>query len=306
MIYTSLNKKKPTFSRNSIAYLNGVSYPANTPRFTDGGLLIERGTTNLLSAADNQSFSSAATVTVVSGNTYTISCKTGTITLSGAAAGTVTNGNPVTITASSTSLVLTPADTVTFSQVENLSYATSWQIGGAARSSESLLNINQAMFPDQNNWKIEFDYNQKNFASDIFFKFDTYSHLWMNVNNFQLIIGHVSSGRGGLTMYPSSGMGFGIKHRFTLIKKGEKTYDVWFDNEKVLSDFEDTDTALTTDRIYFPATSVSVVGQVRVSTGTWTDDKIAADAQLSTLPVESDTTYYMPLTEDLRYLTYLF
>jgi hypothetical protein len=195
-----------TFSRASVAYNNGVSVPANIPRFqtVDGktGILIEEGTTNLLTA--NQSKPSTLTgvtsnrggvPSIISDNNYgtvlhvetpgtqiyeginmactgsnglfysgqakiraplgiVISLKIGGVTLS---EGTITGKGMgdndwidiknVVVTADQSSLafyvrtlnqVATQFD-VTFMQLEQKAYSTSFILGGTSRLAEGLI-----------------------------------------------------------------------------------------------------------------------------------------------------------------------
>lgn len=133
------------FTRNSIAYTSdGEQVAANVVRRERGkfgkAVLIEEGTANLLSSAYSHGFTSAVNVTVVNGGTYTVSMTgSGSIVLSGAGTGTVTATAPITITASGTTLTLTPTGDTGRVQVEAKAYATTWQIGGMARSPEILI-----------------------------------------------------------------------------------------------------------------------------------------------------------------------
>ncbi len=345
----------PTFARASIAYDNdGNQVAANVPRFTDDGLMVEKGITNLYNAIAQKSLNNCTkqdidgiygcagmrlTGTVantsvglyVYTNTYTTTL---TVTMyvrivSGwnAKAYFVLLRERANISARSTSttvgdiqkLRITYAETggggalclyayntdvgacfdILAYQIEENAYGTS--VTPTTRDAESLSLIDQSIFPDQNHWKIEFDYDQAVFSGRNFFQFDVYSHLWLLSNGIQLVLYHPASDRTVKTIYPSFGGISGAKHRIVLIKKSGKIYDMWIDAEKVLSDFADTDVANTTDRLIINSlASAASVSNIRVSTGTWTDDKMIADAQLGRLQVESDTTYYLPLKDDIQ------
>jgi predicted phage tail protein len=345
----------PTFTRASTAYNDdGNQVTANVPRFSDDGLMVEKGITNLYNAIAQKSLNNCTkqdidgiygcagmrltgTVANTSVGLYMYTTAY-TTTLTATVYVRIVGGwndkayfrllrERLNIYAQSTSttvgdiqkLQITYAETggggalclyayntdvgacfdILAYQIEENAHGTS--VTPTTRAAESLSLIDQSIFPDQDHWKIEFDYDQAVFSGGNFFQFDVYSHLWLLGNGIQLVLYHPSSNRTVKSIYPSFGSISGQKHRIVLIKKAAKTYDMWVDAEKVLSDFADTDVANTTDRLIINSlASAASVSNIRVSTGTWTDDKMIADAQLGRLQVESDTTYYLPLTDDIQ------
>lgn len=187
----------PTFARASVAYnpetLANVA--SEVVRYLTGkygqAIFIEEGTTNLLTAADSQSFAVAVSVAVTIGTVYTVSVRgTGTATLSDAGAGAASAGNSVTFTASTATLTLTPTGTVTYCQVEAKTQATSWQIGGTVRNGESLTIPTAGVF-NRSVWTVEGRFKTpKVFPSHIPY----YWYLPIDGSNFYALYGGVSNG----------------------------------------------------------------------------------------------------------------
>lgn len=116
-------------------YLPTTTAAVYGPRYVSGksgqAIFIEESTTNILTAADSQSIATSVTCTTTA-IAHTVSCKTGSITLSGTMTGTVTPGSPVTATATAGTLTLT--GTATNIQVEAKGYKTTWTLGGTTRA----------------------------------------------------------------------------------------------------------------------------------------------------------------------------
>lgn len=265
----------------------------------------------------SETLTTPITLDVTSGSAYTVSCKTGTITLSGAGSGTVTPTSPITFTASTTAITLTPAPTATYNQVELKNYATSWQMGKIARTPQEQLTIPASVL-DYREGTIEFDYMPINqplsdmtaqVKSPKIMQIGNYSSansltVWRlpqsSVDRIALF-GNYSSGwklnTRGYYNFPS----LNNKCRIALRWKTANTFDVLVNGIPIIQN--------TVSTIPFTAMGNIILGDIlasggvnalfsniRVSNIARTDTELAYTGDLS---VDEYTTYFLPLHDNL-------
>ena len=170
-----------SFSRNSVAYLSdGTQVAVNQPRFEQGGILIEEGTTNLIPSALAKNLTSAWTSGTLNG-TYTLSVRggTGQVNISGGYTGSVAVGQTLTFNVSNAAITLTPADgTPQFVQLEQKPYATSF-IDGTRQPENLTLPKDGVLFDDEGTIEIELSANLNSQNTNIFNGHDL---VWFDEN----------------------------------------------------------------------------------------------------------------------------
>lgn len=302
----------PTFTRASTAYKeDGTSVASGVPRIESSGVKIEEGTTNLMTSTNSQSISSAVTVTVISGSTYSVSCKSGTITLSGAGIGTVTSITTKTIIATSTLLVLTPTTTATYIQVELKAYATSFT--PTTRSSETLMIPSSALSVTEGT--IEFDYTPINQPlSDMtaqpkkpkIMQIGNYGEgisLWrypQGLTDKIAILGAYTS-TWNLSAFSNYSFTLNQKVRIALRWKTTNTFDAWIGGVPIIVNAISPVPFTAMGNVVFGDTTGSggvnaLFSNVRVSNKYLSDTEMAYTGNLS---VDYNTTYLLPCKTSL-------
>lgn len=118
------------FSRASSAYLDGVEYGVDAPRYLPGGgVMVEEGTENLLPAERATSFDAPWYASLDGVYTLSVQAGSGELHLSGAALGIVRPGESLTFSADGVVLVTPSGGIPELVQLEEKSYATSWHGG---------------------------------------------------------------------------------------------------------------------------------------------------------------------------------
>lgn len=379
-IYTTLNKKEPTFTRSSIAYLDGTQVASNVPRFTADGLMIEEGTTNIKSdpsftagiadwtnqattmewdktfgRTDNYSMHVVGgapnyrvyfTQKISAGEQLAFSCYI-------KSAGTPKahmeyNGGDYSwkgFDGNQTSGVgkwersyvvgeVATSDTVAFCfidsigdgydawiddiQIEEKSYATSYINGTRAAESltvpASVINLNgftvsvRIKIADVSN-----NIHNSTVPRAIWGCNSSTNAIWI-ARNASNIYGSIYDANGNRYVIPMTSITsyYGQSILLTLTFDGS-TAKLYINGALKSSASNVVAPTLINGSLIgvgcYPngqQLTSEPISDFLVSSTVHTADKMASDAQLGRLQVEPDTTYYLPLDGDLRYLTYLF